>query len=216
VISTAPGSSSSLLAGLLDHELAKENVERPNDSLAIVRDEDAGVLTWWFGCAEDANIDDQELWQRCNPASFVTGRDLRRQRLAPGIDGATFAKLHLNRAGADPGDALIDKASWDACRDDTVPIPPGASIYASVEASYEREPTVALVWCACGEDKRAVCRSQIWDKGDSEELEQALVALGERCSLERLAVGVGPAILEPLLRFDGEGREPRPVRGDPG
>jgi hypothetical protein len=121
VISTAPGSSSSLLAGLLDHELAKENVERPHDSLAIVRDEDAGVLTWWYGAPEDANIDDQELWQRCNPASFVTGRDLRRQRLAPGIDAATFAKLHLNRAGADPGDALIDRASWDACRDDTVP-----------------------------------------------------------------------------------------------
>jgi phage terminase large subunit-like protein len=203
VISTAPGSSSSLLAGLLDRELAKTCVEWPHDSLAIVRDEDAGVLTWWYGAPEAANIDDQDLWQRCNPASFVTGRDLRRQRLAPGIDSATFAKLHLNRAGVDPGDALISREDWDACRDEQIPVPPGASVYASVEASYEREPTVALVWCGRADDKRAVCRSQIWDGDvDSDQLEQAIAALADRYSLERLAVGAGPALLEPLLRLD--------------
>ena len=112
-----PGSSDSLLAGLLEHELGEAVVERPHDALQVVRDEDRGVVAWWYGVGEARRTSTirssgSVRTRRALSRSAICGR----QRLAPGIDDATFSKLHLNRPGADSADALIAYATWNACR----------------------------------------------------------------------------------------------------
>jgi Phage Terminase len=207
-ISTAPERDGSILAELLAAELAKPFVERPHDSLQIVQDRDAGTLTWWYGAPEDADLDDEKLWRRCNPASFKSDRGLRRLRrkLEPG----TFALLHLNRFGGDETDALIKREIWASCKSD-LEIPDLAEVYCGAEATYDSS-AMALTWCYRHPDRRVVLRGKIWstdpevpahehsDGLSSELLERELALLAQSYKIKGLAVGQGPPLLEPLLR----------------
>jgi phage terminase large subunit-like protein len=84
VTSTAPTRDETLLGRLLETELRKPNVEQVHEALRIVRDRDGGVFTTWFG-ATDANcdVDDETLWMKANPATWVDVKTLRKRRAAP-------------------------------------------------------------------------------------------------------------------------------------
>jgi phage terminase large subunit-like protein len=94
VITTAGHDKTSLLGRLYASMLeALELDEKPG--FVVGRDEFNGVLMHWYGAAEDADVDDRQLWRAVNPASFVTTEALRKQRNSPSMSSATFARLRL-------------------------------------------------------------------------------------------------------------------------
>jgi phage terminase large subunit-like protein len=207
-ISTAPERDGSILAELLAHELAKPFVERPHDCLQIVQDREAGTLTWWYGAPEDADLDDEKLWRRSNPASFKSDRGLRRLRrkLEPG----TFALLHLNRFGGDETDALVKRAIWEGCKSD-LQIPDGGDVYCGAEADYN-STVLALTWCWRHPDRRVVLRAKIWSTNPDvpaheypetlscELLEREIASLAQTYRVKAITFSQGPPLLEPLRR----------------
>lgn len=186
-VTTAPGSSESLLTGLLERELAKPMLEQRDSCLRVVRDEDGAVLTWLIGAPDECDLDDEDVWLACNPQPWKTKHELRFERGM--LSDSAFSRLILNRPMVDSADALIDRASWDACKDDSVEIPDGSTVYVGAEGHYGRE-TAALAWCSRSVDGRAVCRARLCD--DHDQLAQAIGELSQRYSVERLAFDPGP------------------------
>jgi phage terminase large subunit-like protein len=117
-ITTAGHDKLTTLGRLYDTALEQLELEQPHDCFTIGRDEDNGVLLWWYGAPEDADVDDEGVWRRCNPASWVSMRDLRRQRNSPGTSEASFRRLHLNSwtAGTEEG-RWIDPPVWATLAD---------------------------------------------------------------------------------------------------
>lgn len=185
-ITTVPDSSESLLSGLLEHELAKAMLEQRHDCLRVVRDEDGAVLTWLIGAPDECDLDDEDVWLACNPQPWKTKHELRFERGM--LSDSAFSRLILNRPMVDSADALVDRAGWDACKDD-VELEEGAEIVVGLEGHYKQE-TVAVAWCARGEDGRAVCRGTLVD--DHDQLAHALEDLAGRFSVQRVAFDPGP------------------------
>jgi phage terminase large subunit-like protein len=199
-ITTAAASSSSLLAEMLDDLHGSLELEH-EDGLTVGRDEERGVLLWWHGAAVDAAVDDPKVWRSANPASWVSERDLRQLRNAPGVTERDFKRLHLNMHDVEPEDALVSRELWDACRAPELEIPAAGEVFAAVEGDYARR-SVALVWAHRVGDGRVVIRSRIWSAGEDErvdyaEVEQAIVELAGRFKLRRLAVDPAVVLVDP-------------------
>jgi phage terminase large subunit-like protein len=197
-ITTAAASSSSLLAEMLDDLHGSLELEQ-EDGLTVGRDEANGVLLWWHGAPAGADADDPKVWRAANPASWVSERDLRQLRNAPGVTERDFKRLHLNMHDVEPEDALVTRELWDACRAE-LEIPAGGEIFAAAEGDYARR-SVALVWAHRAADGRVVVRSRIWSAGEDErvdysEVEQAIVDLAAGFKLRRLAVDPSVVLLD--------------------
>jgi len=70
---------------------------QPHPCLTAARDEKTGFLCWWYGAPDQADPDDETLWHACNPASWLSPDDLRRQRQDPGLTRQDFQQLILNQ-----------------------------------------------------------------------------------------------------------------------
>jgi phage terminase large subunit-like protein len=109
-ITTAGSERASLFGRLYESSLAQLALERPDECLTIERDEENGVLFWWYASPETAA-------RRQPGPSWVNLRDLRRQRNSPGTSESAFRRLHLNQWTAGE-DVWITPARWAACRSD--------------------------------------------------------------------------------------------------
>ena len=114
-ITTAGSDRTSLLGRLVESSLAQLSLERPDSGLTVGRDEENGVLLWWYAAPDTAELDDEATWRAANPASWVDLRDLRRQRNSPGTSESAFRRLHLNQ-WTHAEDVWITPARWAACR----------------------------------------------------------------------------------------------------
>jgi phage terminase large subunit-like protein len=124
--------------------------ERPG--LTVGRDEFNGVLMHWYGAPEACDVDDTRLWQRVNPASFVTVPALRKQRNSPSMSRSTFARLHLNAWVAPDVDRWISTDSWERLAG-TVEIPDGSAVFVGADGSRAYD-TTAVAWAAKDPDGR--------------------------------------------------------------
>jgi len=198
-ISTVPDSPESLLGKMIADLHARLELERPHDSLVIGRDEESGILLWQIGAGEDADIDDRGVWARSNPASWISERDLARQRKAPGITDSDFARLHLNQVGADPADQLVPSDVWDACSDPELEIPDGGRIFVGGESSYGSS-VAAWSWAWRADDGRTVLRSRVW--AVASEATSAHERTAPRWRKRIDLVPVGRFLLELAERYD--------------
>lgn len=151
-ISTAGHDKGSLLGRLYGELLERLDVERPTPGLVLGRDEFNGTLLRWYGADEDADADDQELWQAVNPASWVTVRDLGRQRQSPSLSTAAFKRLHLNSWVAPDADRWIDSRRWEELGDGGE-IAEGSTIYVGADGSRSYD-TTAIAWASRSPDGR--------------------------------------------------------------
>jgi phage terminase large subunit-like protein len=159
VITTAGADTGSLLGKMCDAARAELALERRGDALTVGRDEENGVLFWWYQVPEGADLEDEDLWRASNPASWVDLRDLRRQRHAPGFSEAAFRRLHLNQFTAGE-EVWIDPALWQTCKADDE-IPDGAQVYIGVDASFSNDAT-AVSWAHKTDDGNVILRCHVW------------------------------------------------------
>jgi phage terminase large subunit-like protein len=151
VITTAGHDRLSLLGRIYTSMLETlELDEKPG--LVVGRDEFNGVLMYWYGAAEDANVDDRKLWRAANPATFVTTDALRKQRNSPSMSRSTFARLHLNAWVAPDLDRWIVTEAWDRLAG-TLEIPDGATVFVGADGSRAYD-TTCVAWAAKGPDGR--------------------------------------------------------------
>ena len=190
-ITTAGSDRTSLLGRLVESSLAQLSLERPEDGLTVGRDEENGVLLWWYAAPETAELDDEATWRAANPASWVDLRDLRRQRNSPGTSESAFRRLHLNQ-WTHAEDVWITPARWAACRSEEE-IPERAEVFVGVDASFSGDAT-AVAWSWKNEDGTILVRAHIWSALEEtpahvhvagghinlEAVEDFITALGQR------------------------------------
>jgi phage terminase large subunit-like protein len=158
-ITTAGADRTSLLGNLYESALASLHLERLHECLTVGRDEENGVLFWWYAAPETADLDDEGVWRKTNPASWVDLRDLRRQRNSPGTSESAFRRLHLNQWTA-AEDIWITPARWAACRSDEE-IAEGAEVFVGVDAAYTGDAT-AVAWAHKPADGPILVRARVW------------------------------------------------------
>jgi phage terminase large subunit-like protein len=158
-ITTAGADRTTLLGHLYESALANLSLERPHECLTIGRDEDNGVLFWWYAAPETAELDDEGTWRAANPASWVDLRDLRRQRNSPGTSESAFRRLHLNQWTVGE-DVWITPSRWAACRSEEA-IPEDARVFIGVDASYTGDAT-AVAWGWRNDEGTVVLRARVW------------------------------------------------------
>jgi phage terminase large subunit-like protein len=158
-ITTAGYDRATVLGRMYGEALERLELEHPDDCLTVGRDEENGTLLWWYGAPEGAEIDDEAMWRRCNPASWLDLRDLRRQRRSPGTTEADFRRLHLDQWTV--GEHVwISPERWAGCRGETE-IPKGSQVFVGVDASFSDDAT-AVAWAWRASDGKIVVRSRVW------------------------------------------------------
>jgi len=117
-------------------------------SLRIYRDRANGILIWWYGAPDGADIEDPAVWRTANPASWLQdGRELRKEfeRLRSRGALTEWRTYHLNQF-VQALEAWLPADRWAACA--------GA---ATLDA---REPTYASVRVARDHRSAAVAIAQ--------------------------------------------------------
>ena len=187
------------LLGRLHAEMLALEVERPHRGLVIAKDEWNGALMRWYGAEDGEDFDDEKVWQAVNPASFVSRRDLRRQRHLPSMSRETFARLHLNVFVATEAERWIPGDRWQALADPGSRIEPGATVCIGFDGSRSFD-TSALAWASRADDGRidVACRvfsvredvpHHVFHQGriDYEDLRDSLLELAESFDVAEVA-----------------------------
>lgn len=160
-MSTAGFDKSSQLGETYDAAMADPRTERLNDGfLHVLRDEEAGFLFWWYGVPDDLEVDieDPKVIRACNPAPWVSPRDLLRELHRHDTDELDWRRLHLNQ-WTKTQNAWLPTGAWRAL---TGPeIPRGADIYVAVDAGLKYD-TSAVAWAARLENGRIAVRAKVW------------------------------------------------------
>lgn len=155
-------------------------VERPTPWLTIVRDREAGFLFYWYGLAQEADIDDRNLWREVNPASWLQDLTyLERQRRKPTLRLSEFKRLHLGQ-WTSVEEPWLPAELWDACIDPGVKAALAEGkpyVLARMERKYRLLPTLpigagvdigetydstAVDYAQRQGDERVVVRSEGW------------------------------------------------------
>jgi phage terminase large subunit-like protein len=157
-ITTAGFDTQSLLGKLYEEALAQLELEQ-HDGLTIGRDEESGVLFWWYAAPETAALDDEQSWRVANPASWIEMSELRRQRLSPALSEASFRRLHLNQ-WTSAEDVWITPERWAACLSSDE-IPEDSDVYVGIDAAWVGDATaVAVAWRR--PDGKVLVRAHVW------------------------------------------------------
>lgn len=167
-ITTAGFNKDTLLGRMYEDSLGFTDVEdrlhvNGQPMLRIRRDEENGVLFWWYGPPDDVEIADAlentEMWEAVNPASWVTVESLRRQLQAPGVDPYDFARLHLNM-WTQARDQWIEPQVWTRGRSEREPSR-RAKVCVAVDAALFHD-TTAVAWAQKQPDGKIVLRKRVW------------------------------------------------------
>lgn len=161
-ITTAGYDKATVLGRLYDAGLRLEEIER-RPGLTIARDEDAGFLMWWYGLTDLDDPEDEDAWQRANPASWITPEVLRQQAASPTVDELAFRRLHLNM-WTKTRDSWLPAGLWDSLRSDEE-IPDGAEVIVAVDVGLVHDSTAVAVAHRL-EDGRIVVRARVWAARD--------------------------------------------------
>jgi phage terminase large subunit-like protein len=170
-ITTSGWDKRSLLGRMYDEALVNLELERRGEALTVGRDQEGGTLLWWYAAPEGADLDDEELWRACNPASWIDTRDLRRARKSPAVSEADFRRLHLNQWTSGE-EVWISAERWAACRDNAG-MQEKADTFVGVDASWTGDAT-AVAWAQRLPDGRVVLRCRVWWALDSTDAHEHL------------------------------------------
>ena len=107
-------------------------------TLRIYRDRVNGILIWWYGAPDDADIEDPAVWRAANPASWLQdGHELGREYARLRARGALteWRTYHLNQFVATLEGWMPD-ADWRACAGD-VRLRADEPVYACVRVAHD-------------------------------------------------------------------------------
>ena len=184
----ANGRSESILGELVDGNEAMGDVERM-DGVTISRDHDSRQLVYRFhavnarladprplraarakaksepGPELDAEVEslEQSLLASVMPAnvaSWITEDYILGQARSAKVMPYDFLQLHACVA-AEARDVWISADRWDACLDDGLQVPEGATVCLAVDASYSHD-TTAVAWAWQTDDQRTGVGVQVW------------------------------------------------------
>jgi phage terminase large subunit-like protein len=196
-ITTAGYDRYTLLGRIYEQALAWPDLTVSRDGcLTVAKDIENGQLLWWYGAPADCDLENERIWRRCNPASWVDLRDLRRQLHDPGLGELAFRRLHLNQWTA-ARDAWLPTGLWASLRGDEL-IPKGANVYVGVDVGISHD-TTAVCWAHRLPDGRIIVRARVWaandktahehtpDKVELEEIEAFIRQLADRFRVREVA-----------------------------
>lgn len=158
---------------LLEKEMLKsEKLEWVSEFKWMVADRESGVLYISCGLPEDytGDIDDEDMWDRVNLASWITRDQLRKELLDPSTSEASFRRKMLNQWVPNVMGSGIKPEEWDACRIDDAKIPDDTDVYLMIDLGFTSDCSAITV--AGLVDGRVVTESQIWEPpGDGYEID---------------------------------------------
>jgi phage terminase large subunit-like protein len=158
--STAGYDMESQLGKVYKGALDLPDVEVSGDGcLTIARDEANGLLLWWYGAPEDADIEDPAIIRACNPASWIDPHELLRELNRPDTDELEWKRLHLN-IWTRVKESWFPPGSWARLRS-TTQLPVGAEIWVAIDAALTYD-TSAVVWGGRLEDGRKLLSARVW------------------------------------------------------
>jgi phage terminase large subunit-like protein len=180
-ITTAGYDRFSLLGRIYEQALAWPDISVSRGGcLTVAKDVANGQLLWWYGAPADCDLEDERIWRRCNPASWVDLRELRRQLHIPGLGELGFRRLHLNQWTA-ARDAWFPAGLWASLRgDERIPI--GSNVYVGVDVGLSHD-TTAVCWAHRLSDGRIIVRAHVWAANDKTAHKQVA---GAKIELERI------------------------------
>lgn len=145
-ISTAGNDHESTLARIRKAALAYPEVVT-DDRLKIARSPDGGFVMFEWACRDGDDLADFEVLKRANPASFVTGKALKRLRNSPSMTAERWARYHANLWVEGGDECWIDPATWHGAAEPGLAIPKGSSIYLGVDLAHKHDTTALVpVW----------------------------------------------------------------------
>lgn len=167
-ISTAAAQLDSPLGRMRARALAQPNVQRRG---AVV--EAAGDPSWLeWSLPDETDLDDMRAVKRCNPASWISVADLRRQRAA--VPEAAFRQFHCCQWGIGEG-SWLPAGAWQACVGQPA-FTDGEPIWIGVDVGGERSAS-AVVWVNA--DLQVGCAIYHGDGGVLECVEEVRELVGQ-------------------------------------
>jgi phage terminase large subunit-like protein len=163
-ITTAGYDKRTLLGRIYDEALGWPDVRVSREGcLTIAKDEENGLLLWWYGAPPEADPENKRIWRACNPASWIDLRDIKRQLHDPGLGELGFRRLHLNQWTA-ARDAWLPAGVWASLRSDAK-IPTGARVYVGVDVGLSHD-TTAVCWAHRLDTGLILLRARVWAAND--------------------------------------------------
>ncbi len=136
-ISTAAAQLDSPLGRLRARALAQPTTKRTGPLV-----ESTGDVHWLeWSLPEDGDPDDMDAVKACNPAAYITAKDLERQRRA--VTDTAFRQFHCNQWGIGEG-SWLPAGAWQQCVGEPH-FEPGEPIWIGVDLGDEWSAS-ALVW----------------------------------------------------------------------
>lgn len=225
IISTAGFNKATLLGQMYDEAIDRleieehRHVEGVGPCLRIGRDEENGVLFWWYGPPDELTVDEAvelpEVWRAVNPGSWILIERLKKQLGGLGADELDFARLHLNM-WTQSRDVFIPALAWKACRS---PLEPQRKVpvHVAVDVGLTSD-TTAVSWSQRAVDEhgraRVVDRVRVWSANPAHERDPSFRHqwVRNRVDLEDVlefvfglhrAYGIAELVADPTF-FEGE------------
>lgn len=104
--------------------------------------DDPGAYVHWVSASDSDDATDPAVWQKANPASWITDTILERQFRS--LPLAEFERYHLNRAPLIGHNRIFSEKLWAACGDDPE-LDPERPCVLAVDASLRRDHTAVIL-----------------------------------------------------------------------
>lgn len=160
-ITTAGVAGQGLLGSLYQQMFDGPGELEDRGHLRIYRDRGAGVLIWWYGLQQDADIEDPSLWRLVNPLEHLQRSDYLDKQFAR-LKGRgqlqVWRQLHLNQF-VEAEEAWLPPGAWNACRADDE-LAPDLPIGVAIDRAQTSE--LAAVSIAQRQGERCVVRTRVF------------------------------------------------------
>jgi len=163
-ISTAGNDLESPLGQLYQRAVELPNLERHREKRKggyyfVARDEANGFLMWWYGVEEDDDLEDPDVWDAVNPASWITTDFLNKELNKGTLRRESFFQLHLNRWFRAKASAL-PVGSWAKCADPTIEFDHELPLSVAIDVALKNDSTAITM--AQRQGARTVSKTRIW------------------------------------------------------
>lgn len=201
-ISTVGADTTRPLYQLEQNALKLKDVYKPSPYKTIAFDREAGFLFIKYGLAEgeDADLENPDVINGCNPGSWVTPEIVRARLKHPNSREVDVRRKHFNQwvAGGSEG---VPAASWHKAEREGLHIPDGAKVVLGVDVGL-RDDWSAIVAAALMPDGEVWLEAFMFEPPEGEGQELDLAVIGH--TVEQLARRwmVTAVVIDPMFLVD--------------